>query len=146
MTASRVTPVSSSETERMSWHVDTDRRLLFIDLASGFTDYDLTRDVPMIWKENPDVIWFNVVVNQQRNDETNNWSWNGLLAVAQEWRGYAQGRNPGKHVAIVTDNYWITQLVNKAFGQIFPGSKFKCFKDHEDATAWALSGPRPEMQ
>ncbi|WP_323795622.1 hypothetical protein [Nisaea sp.] len=146
MTVSGVSDRYSNRTEPLSWRVDMDRQLLFIDLAPGFTDYDLTKHVPMIWKENPDIIWFNVVVDQHRNDETNNWSWNGLLTVAQEWHAYAQGRNSGKHVAIVTKNYWITQLVNKALGQIFPGSTFKCFKDHADATAWALAGPRPEAQ
>ncbi|MEO9958995.1 STAS/SEC14 domain-containing protein [Nisaea sp.] len=146
MTLSKVSATPSNEVEPLSWRVDTDRQLLFIDLASGFTDYDLTKHIPTIWKENPDIIWFNVVVDQHRNDETNNWSWNGLLTIAQEWQAYAQGRNSGKHVAIVTENYWITQLVNKALGPIFPGSTFKCFKDHAEATAWALTGPRPEMQ
>ncbi len=146
MTASGVSNSPTNRIETLSWRVDMDRRLLFIDLAAGFTDYDLTKHVPMIWKEHPDIIWFNVVVDQHRNDETNDWSWNGLLSVAEEWRAYAQGRNQGKHVAIITKNYWITQLVNNGFGQIFPGSKFKCFKDHPDAIAWALSGPRPDMQ
>lgn len=146
MTAPHASASPSSKVETLSWHVDMDRRLLFIDLASGFTDYDLTKHVPMIWKENPDIIWLNVVVDQHHNDETISWSWNGLLSVAQEWRAYAQGRNSGKHVAVVTENYWITQLVNNGFGLIFQGNKFKCFKDHADATAWALAGPRPEMQ
>ena len=146
MTATGPNDSSARMPEVMTWHVDTARRLLFIDVASGVTDSDLTKRVPMIWKEHPDIIWFNVVVDHNHKNETGNWSWNGLLAVADEWRAYAQGRNPGKRVAIVTENYWITQLVNSAFGSIFPGQEFKCFADHADAPEWALAGPRAEMQ
>ena len=145
-TSSSLQAGQEGNSEPLTWHLDTEKQLLFIKLVSGVTDADLTKRVPMIWKENPDVIWYNVVVDQNHNEETGSWSWNGLLAVAEEWRAYAQGRNPDKHVAVITENYWVTQLINKAFGMIFSGSKFKCFKDPADATAWALMGPRTEDQ
>ncbi len=135
-----------SSPETLTWRVDKDRRLLFIDLEAHFTDLDLTERLPMIWKENPDIVWFNTVVHHKDRDETGDWSWNGLLAVAQEWNAYAQGRNPGKRVAIVTTNYWITQLVNKALGHIFPGSELRCFENLTDATEWALAGHNTEMR
>ena len=144
MTAPEENDSQSGKPEALTWHVDTERRLLFIHLNAGITDTELTKRVPMIWKNNPEIIWYNVIVEKNQHEATSSWSWNGLLTIAQEWQAYARGRNPGKHVAIVTENYWITQLVDKAFGTIFQGSNFKCFKHKEDATAWALEGPRQE--
>ena len=115
MTAPEENDSQSGKPEALTWHVDTERRLLFIHLNAGITDTELTKRVPMIWKNNPEIIWYNVIVEKNQHEAT-----------------------------IVTENYWITQLVDKAFGTIFQGSNFKCFKNKEDATAWALEGPRLE--
>lgn len=131
------------DTETVSWRIEANRRLVIIYVGAELTDHDLTKCLPKLWNENPDVIWYNAVVIHKDPNSTSNWSWNGLLTAAQDWQEYAQGRNPEKRVAIVTTNYWITQLVNKALGLIFTGNVMKSFDNLSDALEWAEAGPSP---
>jgi len=121
------------------WFVDPERKLLFIELRGGVSDYDLLKYIPQIWAEHPEVVWFNTVVDLLEDRGTGNWTWGALQQIAEEWKEFEQQRNPNRRVAILTENYWITQIVNRAFGFLFADQKFRCFKDREAAAAWAAA-------
>jgi hypothetical protein len=130
-------PLPQRKSKNVIWSVDPERKLLFIELRGGVSDYDLLKDIPQIWKDYPDIVWFNVIVDVMEDRGSGNWTWGALQQIAKEWKEVEQFRNPDKRVAILTDNYWITQLVNRAFGFLFRGERFRCFEDQEAATAWA---------
>lgn len=139
MTGNDQVPLAERESRNVRWSVDPERKLLFIELRGGVSDYDMLRDIPQIWKECPDIVWFNVIVDALEDRGEGNWTWGALQQIAKEWKDFEQQRNPNKRVAILTDNYWITQLVNRAFGYIFSGERFRCFEDRDAAAAWATS-------
>lgn len=131
--------VPRTESKNIVWSVDPARKLLFIEVKAGVSDYDLLKDVPKIWQDYPDVIWFNTIVDVLQEHGTGNWSWAALHQIAQEWKAFALDRNPDKRVAILTQNYWLTQLVNKAFSFLFSGEQFRCFEEREAAIVWATA-------
>ncbi|WP_420405329.1 STAS/SEC14 domain-containing protein [Nisaea sp.] len=128
------------ESKNVLWSVDPDRKLLFIELRGGVSDYDLLKYIPRIWKEHPEVVWFNSVVDVLEDGATGNWTWGALQQIAKEWKEFAQDRNPHRRVAVLTENYWITQIVNRALGFLFIGQQFHCFRDRDAATEWAAAG------
>ncbi|UUX49761.1 hypothetical protein NUH88_20490 [Nisaea acidiphila] len=130
--------------QNFSWSIDREQKLLLIEIRDGFSDYDLLKYIPRIWEDNPEVIWCNTVVDHRGTFGPTDWTWGALEKLGKQWAEFEQGQNPGTRVAIVTDNYWLTLLVNKALGFIFPGSRFRCFKEIHPAMSWAADDEAPE--
>lgn len=132
------------ETQHFVWSADKEKRLLFIEIKDDFSDYDLLNFVPRIWEENPEILGYDTVVDYRRLGIRNNWTWGALKEVGRRWADFSQGFETKSRVAVLTENYWLTQIVNNAFAFVFPGSRFRCFKDMEIAIAWATGADEPD--
>lgn len=132
------------ETQHFVWSADKEKRLLFIEIKDDFSDYDLLNFVPRIWEENPEILGYDTVVDYRRLGIRNNWTWGALKEVGRRWADFSQGFETKSRVAVLTENYWLTQIVNNAFAFVFPGSRFRCFKDMDIAIAWATGAEDPD--
>ena len=136
-------PAAPEATRHFSWSIDKEKNLLLIEIKEDFSDYELLNYVPKMWEENPEILWCNTVVDYKDIRLRNNWTWGALKEVGRRWTEFSQrcGAKPGEdkkfRVAILTENYWIRQIVNNAFAFVFPGSRFRCFKEFDLAVAWA---------
>lgn len=126
---------SEPAADRIAWWVEPDQRLLFIAVRGGVTDDDLLETVPGIWKECPEVIGYDTVVDARGLTSEGGWTWQALRRIAVDWRAFAQGRDLGKRTAIVTRDNWVALLVG-AFILDYRGQKFRAFKDTDSALAW----------
>ena len=137
-------PVSPETTQHFSWSVDKEKKLLFIEIKDDFSDHDLLNYVPRIWEENPEILWYNTIVDYKDIRIKNNWTWGAMKEVGRRWEEFSQGCDTHSSVAVITDNYWLKQIVNNALAFVFPGSRFRCFKDYDEAVIWATETEAPD--
>lgn len=130
----------SGENSNIAWFIDRKRNYLRIELIGMVSDRDLLHEIPAIWTFDPDVYLYDVVVDARITGGSSNWTWSAMAELGDLWCAYAKGKKISKRCAIVTENFWITQLVNNAFGLVFPGNRFKCFETPEAAENWSLKG------
>lgn len=135
---------AGEETQHFVWSTDKEKQLLFIEIKDNFSDYDLLNFVPRIWEENPEILWYDTVVDYRRLGIRNNWTWGAMKEVGRRWADFSQGCDTRSRVAVLTENYWLTEIVNNALAFVFPGSRFRCFKDLDMAIAWATGADEPD--
>lgn len=128
--------LDTEHSAQLRWHVDSERKLISIVVGPEVSDYELEYEVPRIWQEHPDCIWFDVLVDHRRGSGMGNWTWHGLQTAAKNWNEYVGDRKPDKSVALLTNDFWITQIVNNLLAHIFRGCRYRCFQDNDSAMKW----------
>lgn len=120
---------------RVSWEVDYRRLLLTIRLRGGVTDEDLSRGIPRIWQDHPEVLDCATLVDARDLTGDGKYGWRGLRDVARSWKHFAMGRDEGSKAAIVLRDSLLTALA-RAIAFDYPGTAFRIFFDIDEAKDW----------
>lgn len=116
--------------------VDDDARLLTITVFGDVHDDKAFRDVPAIWRRDPQVAAYDSLLDLTRDG--GRISWGAIREIARQWDEFSAGRDHGRHTAVVVRNdQW--EAYARVLATIFPQRVFKTFQSVAAAKLWLAS-------